>query len=66
MCVVGGGFDPAVTEEPADDRQAFSERERPRGKAVAVPEPEAGTPRRGIRHRQSNGTRASQAGMHAR
>ena len=29
------GRDPAMTEEPADDRQAFAERQRPRGKAVA-------------------------------
>ena len=32
--VARGGFDPAVTEEPADDRQALAERERPRGKGM--------------------------------
>ena len=35
VCVARGGFDPAVPEEPADDRQALAERERPRGEAVS-------------------------------
>ena len=35
MRVARGDFDPAMTEKPADDRQALAERERPRGKAVA-------------------------------
>ena len=30
-----GGFDLAVPEEPADDRQALAERKRPRVKAVS-------------------------------
>ena len=34
MRVARGGFDPAMTEKPADDRQALAEGERPRGKAV--------------------------------
>ena len=34
MGVARGGFDPAVAEETADDRQALAERERPRGEAV--------------------------------
>ena len=34
MCVVPGRFDPAVAEEPADDRQAFAECQRPRGEGV--------------------------------
>ena len=33
--VACGGFDPAVTEETADDRQAFAERQCPRGEGVA-------------------------------
>ena len=35
MRVARGDFDPAITEKPADDRQALAERERPRGKGVA-------------------------------
>ena len=35
MRVARGDFDPAMTEKPADDRQALAERERPRGKGVA-------------------------------
>ena len=35
VCVARGGLDPAVTEEPPDDRRAFAERERPRGEAVS-------------------------------
>ena len=35
MRVARGRFDPAVTEEPADDRQALAERERPRGEGVS-------------------------------
>ena len=34
MCIARSRFDAAVTEEPADDRQALAERERPRGEAV--------------------------------
>ena len=29
MRIARGRFDPAMTEEPADDRQAFAERKRP-------------------------------------
>lgn len=36
-----GRLDPAVTEQPADDRQPLAERERPGGQAVPlVPKPE--------------------------
>ena len=35
VCVARGEFDPAVKEKPANDRQTFAERERPRGKAAA-------------------------------
>ena len=35
VCIARGGFDPAVPEEPADDRQALAERERPRGEGMA-------------------------------
>ena len=38
MGVARGGFDPAVAEETANDRQALAERERPRGEAVVVPQ----------------------------
>ena len=34
MRIARGSLDPAVTEEPADDRQAFAERQRPRSEAV--------------------------------
>ena len=34
VCVARGGLDPAVTEEPPDDRQAFAERQRSRSEAV--------------------------------
>ena len=49
MGAARGRYDPAMAEEPADDRQAFAERERPRGKGGAkvmdseVIEPGAGT-----------------------
>ena len=33
MGVARGRLDPAVTEESADDREALTERERPRGEA---------------------------------
>ena len=35
MRIARGRLCLAVTEQPADDRQAFAERERPRGEAVA-------------------------------
>ena len=34
MGIARGRLHPAVTEQPADDRQALAERERPRGEAV--------------------------------
>ena len=34
MRIARGGPHPAVTEQPADDRQPLAERERPRGEAV--------------------------------
>ena len=34
MSIARGRFDPAVTKEPADDRETFAERQRPRSKAV--------------------------------
>ena len=33
--IAGGRLHPAVTEQPADDRQPLAERERPRGEGVA-------------------------------
>ena len=36
MRIARGRFHPAVTEEPADDRQPFAERERPRGEGCDV------------------------------
>ena len=36
MRIARGRFHPAVTEEPADDRQPFAERERPRGESCDV------------------------------
>ena len=35
MRIARGGFDLAVPEEPADDRQALAERKRPQGEAVS-------------------------------
>ena len=35
MRIAGNRLDPAVSEKPADDRQPFAERERPRGEAMA-------------------------------
>ena len=35
MCVARGRLHPAVTEQPADDRQALAERERPRGEGMS-------------------------------
>ena len=34
MCVARGRLNPAVTEQPADDRQPLAERKRPRGEGV--------------------------------